>query len=206
METIRISETIQEFNGERFYMCGNYFQHRGRRLHRCVWEYHFGEIPQGYHIHHKDGDRHNNNISNLALVESKEHLSKHMTKEKREQAKENIQKAIEVAPKWHGSEKGRKWHSEHSKKAWEDRKLIGYVCDFCGKHYETLNISHTGNHFCSNNCKAAFRRRSGVDNVTRECEKCEKLFVTNKYSKARYCSCLCARHSRKWRGGTAYEG
>lgn len=199
METIRISDTVQEFNGERFYMCGNYFQHKGKRLHRAVWEHHNGEIPKGYHIHHKDKDRGNNSIENLELVKSNDHLSRHMTPEKREWAKQNVKKAIEAAPKWHRSEAGREWHSEHSKKAWESRKPTEYVCDFCGRKYESLNISHIGNHFCSNNCKAAFRRNSGVDNETRVCVKCGEQFVTNKYSKARFCSLTCARHSRKWR-------
>lgn len=199
METIRISETVQEFNGERFYMCGNYFQHKGKRLHRAVWEHHNGEIPKGYHIHHKDGDRSNNSIDNLALVESSDHLSGHMTPEKREWAKQNIKKAIEAAPKWHRSKAGLEWHSEHSKNAWESRKPTEYVCDFCGKKYESLNISYTGNHFCSNNCKSAFRRKSGVDNEMRVCAKCGEQFVTNKYSKAKFCSAICARHSRKWR-------
>ena len=27
-----LSDTIQVFNGERFYLCGNYFQHKGKRL------------------------------------------------------------------------------------------------------------------------------------------------------------------------------
>ena len=31
-----------------------------KRLHRCVWEYYNGEIPKGYHIHHKDNDKSNN--------------------------------------------------------------------------------------------------------------------------------------------------
>ena len=205
METIKISDSIQEFNGERFYLCGNYFQHKGKRLHRCVWEYHNGIIPKGYHVHHKDGNRQNNSISNLALLESKDHLKGHMTEEKRENLKENIKKAIAKAPEWHRSEEGRKWHSHHGKKVWDDRKPTQYVCDACGKKFESLNISYTGNHFCSNNCKASFRRKSGVDNETRVCEKCGKPFITNRYSKAKYCSCLCARHSRKWKGGTSYE-
>lgn len=206
METNRISDTIQEFNGERFYMCGQYFQHKGKRLHRCVWEYHFGEIPKGYHIHHKDGDRSNNDISNLELVESFDHLSGHMNEEKRAMSRKNMKKAIAKAPEWHRSEEGKKWHSDHIKRVWENRKSMEYVCDNCGKTYESMNISHSGNHFCSNSCKSAFRRKSGADNETRSCLKCGQPFVTNKYSKARYCSCLCARHSRKWRGGTVYEG
>lgn len=206
MKTIVLTDKKQMFNGVTYYLCGYYFQKNGVRLHRVVWEYHNGEIPKGYHIHHKDSDRSNNNINNLELVKAKEHLSGHMTTEKREQARKNVQKAIEKAPEWHRSQEGRKWHSEHGKGTWENREPVEYVCDFCGKKYESLKITNVGNHFCSNNCKASFRRHSGVDNETRTCEKCGKEFVTNKYSKARYCSLICSRHSRKWRGGTPYEG
>ena len=36
MEYKVVSETIQELNGERFYLCGKYYQHNGKRLHRAV--------------------------------------------------------------------------------------------------------------------------------------------------------------------------
>ena len=38
MEYKVVSETIQELNGERFYLGGKYYQHNGKRLHRAVWE------------------------------------------------------------------------------------------------------------------------------------------------------------------------
>lgn len=92
MQVSKISDTIQEFAGERFYLCGLYFQRKGKRLHREVWKYHRGEIPKGFHVHHKDGDRSNNQIENLLLVEKSEHLSMHMTPEKKERSrKSNIQ-------------------------------------------------------------------------------------------------------------------
>ena len=39
-----------------------------KRLHRYVWEKERGEIPEGYHIHHIDKNKANNDISNLALI------------------------------------------------------------------------------------------------------------------------------------------
>lgn len=87
MQVSRISDTIQEFAGERFYLCGLYFQRKGKRLHREAWKYHRGEIPKGFHVHHKDGDRSNNQIENLLLVEKSEHLSMHMTPEKKERSR-----------------------------------------------------------------------------------------------------------------------
>lgn len=54
MEVQRISTTAQRFDGVTYYLCGEYFQRKGRRLHRAVWEHHNGKIPNGYHVHHKD--------------------------------------------------------------------------------------------------------------------------------------------------------
>lgn len=64
-----ISNTVQEFNGERFYLSGKKFSNRTKRsLHRVVWEHHFGAIPKGYFIHHKNGNRSDNDIENLEMV------------------------------------------------------------------------------------------------------------------------------------------
>lgn len=199
MEVQVISKTVQKFNGESFYLCGAYFQHKGKRLHRTVWEYHNGEIPKGYHIHHKDEDRYNNNISNLELVLGNAHLSRHMNKEDRkEQSRHNIKKAIESAPAWHHSEEGRTWHSKHGEEAWEHREINTYTCLQCGKTYQTKSVYGKNiNHFCSNNCKAAYRRASGVDNEERICPICGKTFVVNKYSRTKTCSRECGLE-RRW--------
>ena len=63
-----VSDTIQEFEGIRYYRCGRYFQRKGVRLHRVVYERHNGSIPQGCHIHHVDDDPRNNALDNLALL------------------------------------------------------------------------------------------------------------------------------------------
>lgn len=46
-------------------------------LHRKVWECYNGPIPEGYDIHHKDGDKSNNNIDNLELLSHSEHAKHH---------------------------------------------------------------------------------------------------------------------------------
>ena len=161
MEVQVISNTVQKFDGESFYLCGFYYQHKGKRLHRAVWEYHNGDIPKGYHVHHKDGDRSNNDISNLVLMQSSAHLSEHMSKEERKaKSREDIKAAIAEAPKWHRSKEGKEWHSKHGKAAWETRSIQTYTCTYCGKEYQTKCIYPKGsNHFCHNNCRAAFRRQ-----------------------------------------------
>lgn len=161
MEVQKVSATAQKFDGVTYYLCGAYFQRKGRRLHRAVWEYHNGEIPAGYHVHHKDGDRSNNNISNLELLEGHEHLSGHMSSpERRAESAACIGAAREAARVWHGSDAGRAYHSKLGLENWERRKVQTYVCSFCGKTFRTKFVYPQGsNHFCGPNCKAAFRRR-----------------------------------------------
>lgn len=45
--------------------------------HCIVWEKHYGKIPLGMQIHHKDSDKTNNNINNLQLVTPADHKRYH---------------------------------------------------------------------------------------------------------------------------------
>ena len=199
MEVIVISNTVQKFNGESFYLCGAYFQHKGKRLHREVWRYHNGEIPKGFHVHHKDGNRCNNNPDNLVLIESGAHMSLHMQEQSRkEKSRACIIKAIESAPAWHGSEQGKEWHSFHGKESWAKRMENKYVCSYCGKEFFTKSIyGKNRNTFCGNNCKSAYRRASGVDNEERTCPVCNKVFIANRYAKKITCGYECALKRRR---------
>lgn len=160
MEVIVVSETVQKFNGESFYKCGPYFQRKGKRLHRTVWEYHNGEIPDGYHIHHKDSNRSNNSIDNLELLLEKDHLSEHMNRESRKaMSRRDVLKAISAAPEWHHSADGKQWHSEHQKKTWENMKPHTEKCAWCGKEFETRDMGHKRcDRYCCDNHKASALR------------------------------------------------
>lgn len=161
MQTKVLGEKMQEFNGERFYQCGFYYQHNGKRLHRTVWEYHNGAIPKGYHVHHIDEDRSNNNIDNLELIPASEHLSRHSSRaDRKAKAKEMADKYRPLTKEWHASPEGRAWHSKQSLESWAKRTPRTYICSFCGKEFTTMHhYSEGSNHFCHNNCKAAYRRR-----------------------------------------------
>ena len=49
------------------------FNGKPKYVHRLVWEQNIGEIPEGYVVHHKDGDKSNNNLENLQLMKIKDH-------------------------------------------------------------------------------------------------------------------------------------
>ena len=51
---------------------------KGKLLHRLIYEECFGSIPKGFCIHHKDGDKTNNNPDNLMLLSKSNHHSLHM--------------------------------------------------------------------------------------------------------------------------------
>lgn len=155
-----IDVSKQEFNGTVYYLCGHYFQNKGNRLHRAVWEFYNGAIPRGCHIHHIDGDRTNNNIENLACVQASEHISEHAhSQERQEYGKMHIERIRPKASEWHKSEAGRAWHSEQCKRNMERRKVNTYYCTQCGKSFQTKHIYGPGtNRFCGNNCRAKYGR------------------------------------------------
>lgn len=197
MRVTIVSDTIQEFNGKRYYFSGHYFQRQGERLHIAVWKYYNGDIPKGYHIHHKDEDRHNNQIENLQMVKAYEHLSRHSSA-RDEYNQKHIKDMRELANEWHGSDEGRAWHSEHAKESWQKKGYNKYTCSCCGKEFETRHdYGADQNTFCSNACKAKHRAHSGIDNEERICAYCGKPFTVNKYAKRACCSRECGVR-RRW--------
>ncbi len=188
----------QEFNGIRFYQTEptDYFRHSVNGttilMHRYVWEFYNCKIPKGYHVHHRDGNKANNDISNLALLYGTEHWKLHgklLTDEEREWRRQNIvENAVPKAVEWHKSEAGREWHKQQYEKTKTAlHRLRTLTCLNCGSVYEGGATSK----FCSNRCKSAYRRRSGVDTVERTCVVCGKHFMCNKNRTADCCSPAC---------------
>ena len=52
---------------------------KGKLLHRLIYEECFGSIPKGFQVHHIDGDKTNNNPSNLMMLSKSNHHSLHMS-------------------------------------------------------------------------------------------------------------------------------
>ena len=188
---------IQIFNGRTYYQYeGRYFTSHIRKMHRDVWSFYNGEIPKGHHIHHIDGDVTNNDISNLELMEASAHLrmegiKRH--KENPEWSKQFHAKGIEMAKEWHKSTEGREWHKQHGVEAYAKRTPVLMVCQKCHKEYETTKMANSK--FCSNNCKSASRKASGVDDVKRICVVCSTEFTANKYNTQTKCKRGCKKQT-----------
>lgn len=172
-------------------------------LHREIWKDERGEIPSGYHIHHKDNNPLNNDIENLACIPSSDHHAIHAewgtTPEHSEWRKRHLEEIRPLTKEWHGSEEGKAWHSEHAREIWEKSKEnpVSLECVQCGSTYETLEINRSNSKFCSNRCKSAFRRDSGVDDEDRKCLFCGETFRVNKYNSKKFCSPKCMNGSKR---------
>lgn len=177
------------FNGKIYEKCGKngyYFLHTTRncerrnakQLHRAVWEYYNGKIPYGFQIHHIDGNKDNNDISNLECLSIHDHLSMHSKAEmeKNTMHRELFQKnGIEAARKWHKSPEGIEWHKEHAKCMSKTYgKTFHHVCKECGKDF----FGGLQAEFCCNPCMQKFKywQKRGKRPLPK-CKWCGKEFM-----------------------------
>jgi len=142
------------YDGIKFWKASNYYyqdiRNNGNRtkkaLHHYVWEqFNKQSVPEGYVIHHKDGNKLNNNINNLQLINDSTHRTLHLNQlhknnEYTKKNNENLRIMREKAKLWHKSPEGSKWHKENGKKHWskekrENREIIK-ICGYCGKEFK----------------------------------------------------------------------
>lgn len=165
-------DNVVIYNGHKFFMTaqGYYLGQVNKkpiRLHRYIWECEVGPIPKGHHIHHLDGDKSNNRISNLTILSSHDHASQH-GKTHVEQSRESLlTHALPEAVKWHKSESGKLWHKEHYEKAMRQKwnEKVTKVCEICGKEYQVSVVVAYKSRFCHPNCKATALRRRRKENA-----------------------------------------
>lgn len=182
-DPVVVSDLVQEFQGLLFYRKTGkryfvrwanerpYAERHRVALHRAVWEAHNGPIPRGrkWHVHHLDGDRTNNAISNLELVTAKEHAAHHWDEARVKWARENIAKTAQPAAKvWHGSDEGRAWHRLHAAevaaKTFAER-TVELSCAVCGITFMAYASKAGPESCCSQNCRARrvrARRAQGI--------------------------------------------
>ena len=192
-----------EFNGIRFYQttpkdyCRHSVGHTTILMHKYVWEFYNGKIPKGYEVHHIDGNRANNDISNLQLLTSEEHKKLHaeqLTDEMREWRRHNVvEKAVPKAIEWHKSEEGREWHKlQYEKYRDSFHKKVEKTCIGCGKVFTGTRTAK----YCCPACKMRTARAQGKNKESRYCVICGNMFMTDMYKGSFCCSKSC---SAKWR-------
>ena len=187
MEVNVINSTKQEFNGQCYWACGNYYQRKGKRLHRAVWEYHNGDIPKGCVIHHLDHDRGNNQISNLVLKPRVEHSSYHS---KLSDHSNWIEAQQEGAKKWHRSEEGREWHKKHYREDCESilRAKTEKKCAFCASSFNGVSYAK----YCSRRCQQRSWKISDMQKQTASCLICGAEFKSDGRQGQQTCSRKCS--------------
>jgi len=166
-------------------------------LHREIYKDHYGEIPDGMHVHHKDDNPLNNDPTNLELLTQSEHSKHHMDDpERREFARQHMLTTVHsAAAQWKrdNPERVRELASERAINLWNTpgaRERHTKQCVVCKQDFKTP----MGDSFmCSPKCRAKYRRDSGVDDITLDCPICTKPFTSNRYRKTKTCSRSCAK-------------
>lgn len=188
---------IQEFNGVRYYWKpSGYYRADGARaryMHRDVWRFHHGPIPPDHHIHHRDGDRGNNDVANLECMHGSAHISKHSRQNSiagSDKAKRHMANIRPAASAWHASPEGIAWHREHAAALWANREIERRACVRCEGIYEVLRGAAKRG-FCSASCQSAARRAIGVDDEERSCAICGGAFMVNRYARRKTCGTTC---------------
>ena len=150
---IVVSNTVQEFEGRNFWLCGRYFQRPrdGEILHRKVWERNRGHIPPGFQIHHIDEDRTNNAIENLECLTPQEHLG----------VRHSHEPALASARAWHATDEGFAWHSRHYREKLKPvfSKMAAVHCVICGAERQVRAVDINRTKTCGDRCRATKKRR-----------------------------------------------
>lgn len=152
-----------------------------RRLHRAIWKFYNGEIPKGYHIHHKDENKDNNDISNLELLSASQHIKLHSKTTKHfwqtEKGKRANKKGVRMAKVWHKSLDGYKWHSEHQKETCK-KHIIKEICKDCGIEFNTYDgIRHQD--YCHKCRDKLLKRKLRLENPEKNKKKVKCILTLN---------------------------
>ena len=120
------------------------------RLHRAVYEHHFGPIPEGFDIHHRDGDKRNNSADNLECKPHSEHRAHHRKDEPAPRHEGLV--AVAVACGGCGAEVRRKriagaLCTRCQQRRADEKRTTERACQQCGAAFRSIR-----GRFCSQRC------------------------------------------------------
>ena len=108
------------------------------KLHRLVWIYHNGDIPNGMFVDHIDGDPSNNRIENLRLATNEQNL-----------------RNSKISPKNTSGVKGVSW--DKSRKKWKAQIRTNYKIKSVGR-FDTIEEAEAAIIIARNNLHGDFAR------------------------------------------------
>lgn len=118
-------------------------------LHRRIYEDNYGPIPDGYHVHHKDGNTENNSPENLEALSPEEHskitIQEFLSDEERKKKAFSHRKSPEYRRKASVSQK--------------NRRKIESTCELCGEKF--LTRCHTKIRWCPECKKMWYSDKNG---------------------------------------------
>lgn len=109
-------------------------------LHQAVWKAHHGEVPAKHHIHHKDENKDNNDISNLECLTQSQHYRKHSDKWKTDKHRELLAR---IRPK----------ALQASNKRWKAAPYLEYICCRCGQSFQSRCVDRNLPKYCTPRCR-----------------------------------------------------
>lgn len=185
-----IDDKHQKFNGVTYTKnkCGHYSQ--GAAIHRDIWQYHHGEIPNGYVIHHIDNNKAHNGICNLQCLTVGEHQKIHYLDKDLRRRPPIIKKVCAFCGKEFRGEKNSAYRfcSERCAQNFRYRSGIDHetrTCPVCGQNFSVVRWAKTK--YCSTKCaEIASGHRD-----QRICPICGKTFEVKHSKRQLTCSHSC---------------
>lgn len=131
-------------------------------LHREVWAAAHGPIPDGYHVHHRNGDTADNRLANLELIEARAHVSRHgrtVTPAERAARQRNVLAAQAGNALLTPEER-----AQAARAGWESVERTDVACVECGTVWASPFPDRA--RYCGGACKArALRRRRKAERL-----------------------------------------
>lgn len=162
-----IDDTRQKFDGVTYHSDKNGQYIYTNKLHKAVYQYYQGEIPEGLVVHHKDWNKDNNDVSNLVLLTPSEHSIIHKQEPPEDSPNLFHRKCIVCDNPFITANSRRnvcshscamKLNHANKRKNIENKMRI---CKRCGKSFPALESKNGC--FCSYACSSYYNRQQKIN-------------------------------------------
>lgn len=185
-----VDDTHQRFNGCTYnedkvgHFAHNHF------IHRDVWQYYHGDIPDEYQIHHVDENKANNAVENLQCLTKQEHRRLHNKQPLHEE------RVCKTCGKIFIVQKACQQRALYCSEKCQSK--VKKICSLCGKEFLTTSYKPAEHcRSCTTKLMWENRRAQGLSRQKR-CPICGKSFVVKPgHEKTQCCSRSCG-HKLQW--------